>query len=159
MKVFISYSTDDQKLVNQLAKEIEPHAEVRYWDKSKELGEEAWKSIFKWIDESDTVIAVITDKTVERAMSVGQEIGHAKSKSKRIVPLVAEGIPSSSLGCISGLTYETLSPKNLVPTIDRLKKLFKHKPKEKVESTTSLADWLLLGVIVGIIYLVFFRRK
>lgn len=105
------------------------------------------------------MIAVITDKTVNRAMSVGQEIGRAKAKDKRIVPLVAEDVPSSQLGCISGLTYDTLSPRNLVPTIERLKKLFKPKPQEKPEPSSSLGDWILLGVIVGIVYLVFFRKK
>lgn len=158
MKVFISYSTDDRDLVNQIAKEIEPHAEVHYWDKSKEPGVDAWKSIFGWIDQSDTLLAIITDKTVARGMSVGQEIGHAKTKGKRIIPLVAEGVPSSALGCISGLTRETLSPTNLVPTIERLKRLFA-PPKKAEEPSGGLADLILLGVIVGLVWLVCFRKK
>ena len=80
MRLFISYSTGDLEIVDQIADALRPHAEVFYWDKDKEPGKDTWQTIFRWIDSADLVIAVITDKTVARAMSVGQEIGHAKPR-------------------------------------------------------------------------------
>jgi hypothetical protein len=82
MKIFISYSTDDIRLVHKIATSLCSYSEVYYWAKDYIPGEEVWPTIFSWIDNSDLVIAVITDKTVSRAMSVGQEIGRAKTKNK-----------------------------------------------------------------------------
>ena len=86
MKIFISYSVDDTRMVGTIANHIGRHAEVYFWDKSKELGSEVWPLIFQWIDQADVVIAVITDNTVRRAMAFGQELGtrrRSRSSSSR----------------------------------------------------------------------------
>ena len=57
-KVFISYSTPDLKVVHQLANQIRLHAEVYYWAESNLPGQEAWQSIFGWIDAADLVIVL-----------------------------------------------------------------------------------------------------
>ena len=67
--------------------------------------------LFGWIDISDFVIVVITDNTVRRAMAVGQEVGRAVTMKKTVIPLVAEGVPDSALGCLSGVTYSRLTPR------------------------------------------------
>jgi len=108
MNVFLSHSTEDLALVQWIAQEVRHHASVYYWDESKVLGERAWDSIFGWIDISDFVIVVITDNTVRRAMAVGQEVGRAVTMKKTVIPLVAEGVPDSALGCLSGVTYSRL---------------------------------------------------
>jgi len=113
MRLFISYSTGDLEIVNQIVEYLRPNAEVLYWDKDKEPGKEVWPTIFGWIDSVDTVIAIITDKTVGRAMAVGNEIGHARAKGKKIVPLVADNVPSTELGCLNGITYVPFSRENL----------------------------------------------
>lgn len=117
MNIFISYSVADLQLVNSIAGYISRHASVRYWDKSKEPGREAWPLIFQWIDQSDLVIAVITDNTVRRAMSVGQELGRAKTMQKFIIPLVTGNVKSSDLGFLSGIVYERIDPRNLTPAL------------------------------------------
>ena len=50
MKIFISYSTPDIKVVELFATVLSQFGEVKYWAENKELGEEAWKTIFSWID-------------------------------------------------------------------------------------------------------------
>lgn len=105
MKVFISYSTDDISLVRKIADQIKPYTEVLYWDQSKMPGEQVWDQIFSWIDQCDAVVAVITDKTVSRGISVGQEIGRAKGKEKSVFPMVAQDVPAVELGCLHGVTY------------------------------------------------------
>ena len=166
VKVFISYSVDDLKLVEELAKQIEPLAEVRYWNKSKEPGEEAWKQIFGWIDESDTILAVVTGKTVIRAMSVGQEIGHAKAKNKKIVPLVAEGIPVSDLGCLSGIVFEPIPTDNPAPALERIRNLFLPKKKPAhldstatPDASSGICEFVVLLGIIALVWLVFFNKK
>ena len=89
MKVFISYSVKDLRLVGFIADQIRPHAEPVYWTQNQAPGHDAWRTIFDWIDTADCVIAVITDAVVERGESVNQEIGFAKGKGKLVIPLVA----------------------------------------------------------------------
>ena len=89
MKIFISYSTPDVFIVHNLAERIKPFAEVYYWAHSNLPGQEAWPSIFSWIDSSDLVIVLITDNTVRRAMAVGQELGRAKTQGRTIIPIVS----------------------------------------------------------------------
>ena len=163
MKVFISYSTGDLNTVREIEKAFEQHVEVRYWHKSQKPGQDAWKSICEWIIWCDTMIVVITDKTVTRAMSVGQEIGHAKEQRKQIIPLVAEGVPQEELGCLAGITYVTLSPTNPTPALEKLKELFPAPKKElasrKKEASGGLGDLVLVSVLVGLVWLVFFKKE
>ena len=146
MRLFISYSTGDLKIVKQIADAMRPHAAVFYWDKDKEPGKAAWQTIFGWIDAADIVVAVITDKTVSRAMLVGQEIGRAKANRKMIIPLVARGIPDSDLGCLAGITYLRIS-KNTVPAaIEELECIIEETKIKRADAQTKF--WIGLGVIV-----------
>lgn len=110
MKVFISYSTEDLTLVRRIADQIKPLAEVFYWAENHIPGEHAWNQIYGWIDQSDAVLAIITDKTVSRGLSVGQEIGRAIAKQKEVVPLVGPDVPVTELGCLHELTHVRLNP-------------------------------------------------
>ena len=109
----LTYSTGDLDIVNQIADSLRPHAEVFYWDKDKEPGKVAWETIFSWIDDADLILAVTTDQTVKRSISVGQEIGRAVTKGKLVVPLVSADVPVSELGCLSGATYQPISRENI----------------------------------------------
>ena len=147
MKIFISYSNDDLKLVKTYANFIKPHAEVKYWDKDKKPGDEVWPMIFQWIDESDIVLAIITDNTVSRAMSVGHEIGRAVTKGKRVIPFVAKGIPVSELGCLCSINYQEIDPENPQAAMNfLLEELAPLKEKKAI-------NWDIILAIGGILLL------
>ena len=120
MTIFVSYSVKDNLLVERIATllRVQGHT-VYWWQGSNEPGSEAWPQIFSWIVKADLVLAVITDAAVKRAMAIGNEIGHAKGK-KKIVPLVAAGVPESELGCLKGIVHIPFDPANPQPAIDRL---------------------------------------
>ena len=128
MKTFISYSVDDINLVKEVADSIRAKCELNYWEEAHRPGDEAWPKIFGWIDSADLVLVIITDRTIKRAMSVGQEVGHARKAGKRIVPLVSIDIDVKDLGFLSGITFIPLDvrdPTNAVRSlneeVDRLK--------------------------------------
>ncbi len=120
MNIFISYSTDSQDLVNKIANYLSPLATVPFWEQSKVLGEKDWELIFEWIDDSDIVLAVITDKTISRAMAVGQEIGYAKDADKFIIPIVTQNVKETDLGFLKGITYQRISNDNPGPALSAL---------------------------------------
>jgi len=150
MNVFISYSVGDGDLVKQIAAAITPFAQARYWENDKVTGEEAWKTIFGWIDEADLVLAVITDKTVARGLSVGQEIGHAKAKGKLILPMVGEGIPATDLGCLGGITYETVSKDDPSSAIQRISVRIAEAKQQKDAKAVILAICGFIALLYAI---------
>ncbi len=150
MKVFISYSTPNLSIVEELANRIRPFAEVYYWAHSNLPGQESWPAIFNWIDSSDLVIALITDNTVRRAMAVGQELGRAKTQRKTIVPIVSQHVPSSELGFLTGVTYQPIDVTNPQPAIDEVSQVI-HSYKLDQEQTQK--QLLVLLIVVAAIIL------
>lgn len=149
MKVFISYSTDDISIVHTIAQHVRPHAEVFYWDKSKVPGQKSWPTIFTWVNQADLVLALITGKTVSRAMSVGQEIGHAKAKGKTIIPIVSPEVPNSELGFLSGITYQRIQQNNPGPALESVKRVILAK-KQQIESNQA---FLIIGGILALLFI------
>lgn len=119
MKVFISYSVDDIQLVNQVADSIRPKAELKYWENSHHPEADTWPQLFNWIDECELVLVIITDKTLKRAMSVGQEISHAKKAGKRIIPLVSNDV-AEDLRFLSDMDFIPLDTSDTSSAVDSL---------------------------------------
>lgn len=143
MKVFISYGMHDRSLVRELESRLGRYAELLYWDKSKEPGKDVWPTIFKWIKQSGIVIPIITGQTVERAMAVAQEVGHAKALGKMIIPLVENTIPPSELGFLAGVTYIPVDVRDHAPALQAV---------ERTIATLKLSkeDAIFAAVLIGI---------
>ncbi len=121
MNVFISYSTEDLVSVERIAKAIKDCEDEPFWWHEKKLpGRGAWDTIFGWIEGADVVIAVITDRTLARAMAVGNEIGYAKAHNKPIIPVLGKGIKPESLGCLLGITHVQLGKERLRDSINEV---------------------------------------
>lgn len=157
MNVFISYSVDDTDLVRKVADSIHSKATVNYWDESQHPGMEVWPTIHGWIDSADLVLVLITDKTLERALSVGHEVGRATKAGKQVIPLVAKGVPNEALGFLAGITYIRIDPEEPNEAIQRLhselqrvsqemqlKQKRKQEEKNKVVAAASIAFLLFL---------------
>jgi hypothetical protein len=123
MRIFISYGTPDIHIVKQLAKQLQIFGEVFYWADSKLPGQDAWDSIFNWIDTADIVVVLITGNTVARAMSVGQEVGRAKTHGKTIIPIVSKTVSTTELGFLNGVTYQPIDVFNPYPAIEDVTKV------------------------------------
>lgn len=142
MKVFISYSVNDLRLVEFISRQIQPHAEAVYWSRDRIPGHDAWATIFRWIDASDCVIAVLTGNVLERGESVHQEVGYAKGKGKMVIPLVGPGVPRDRLGCLHGITYLPLDRERFPEALDRLKATLLAMAKHKQQKA-----WATLGLV------------
>jgi hypothetical protein len=138
MNVFISYSTHDSETVSKLADELRQYANVFYWDQNNIPGQDAWQTIFQWLDNADLVFVVITGNTVQRAMSVGMEVGRANTKNKTIIPLVSREVPVTELGFLSGITYQPIDVWNPAPAIQQVALLASMK-KQEIENGQKLA--------------------
>ena len=148
MIIFISYSTEDLSLVHQIADYLKHHATVRYWDKDRLPGEKDWEQIFGWIDETDLVLAVITDNTVARAMAVGNEIGYAKNQGMTIIAIVADGVSEAQLGCLKGITYERIDRDNPGPAMETVAKRIKD-----IKRQDFIECCFVLAAVVGFVWL------
>lgn len=144
MKIFLSYSSKDMELVRSVADHVRAHSEVFFWEESNVPGANAWESIFEWIDSCDLVLVLITGNAVERAMAVGNEVGRAKAKLKTVIPLVSIDVPSTELGCLSGITYQAVDTRDPGPALARIAELIRAH-KQKIERDQGLL--FLLGVV------------
>ncbi|HUU16889.1 MAG TPA: toll/interleukin-1 receptor domain-containing protein [Sedimentisphaerales bacterium] len=107
-KLFISYSSKDETIVSQVAQELSPFAEIKYWSESKELGQPSWQQIDNWISQSEATLVLITGNTVNRGLSVGKEVGISRSKNKKIIPFVSKNVPENELGFLEQIAYERI---------------------------------------------------
>ena len=147
MKIFISYSTPDISIVKQLSTQLQLFGEVFYWAESKLPGQDAWQSIFNWIDTSDLVVVLITGNTISRAMPVGQEIGRAKSMGKTIIPLVSNTVSSTELGFLNGVTYQPIdvsNPHQSIEAVANIINTYSINIKEKQKNLIALAALVFL---------------
>ena len=151
MRIFISYSNPDLAIVGTLANQLNIFGDVFFWNQSNVPGTVAWEQIYNWIDNSDIVLVLITGNTVTRAMSVGQEVGRAKAMDKYIIPIVSAGIPSSELGCLSGLNYQPIEVQNPLPAISKITEVV----GGFYENTQQNNKRIALG-LVSIAFLIFF---
>lgn len=151
MRVFVSYSVADVDLLRQVVGTIRAGGdEALCWDTSKVPGQEVWQSIFAWIDSADLVIVIITDQTVSRAMSVGQEVGRARAKGKPIVPLVSADVKPGDLGCLNGVIYQPISREQTQQALAGVARVIEGMKLKKAEEQKQL---LVLGGIVGLLWL------
>jgi len=142
MKVFVSYSVRDLRLVEFVSRQIKPHAEAVYWSRDRIPGADAWATIFRWIDASDCVIAVLTGNVLERGESVHQEVGYAKGRGKLVIPLVGASVPRDRLGCLHGITYLPLDRERFPEAMDRLKATLGAMAQQKQRQA-----WAMLGLV------------
>ena len=140
-------------MVGNIANAVSSFAEVKYWDKDKTPGKTAWTEIFSWIDASDVVLAIITNDVVSRGLCVGQEIGHAIAKGKKIIPLVGPNVNCNELGCLNGITYQKFDPANPMQSIETLAKQLKSDKNSQDTLKT------LLVVVLGFLLLWWFSSK
>lgn len=150
MNIFISYNATDIPIVEEAYANLKNVGDINFWNKDKIIGDVAWDSIFSWIDKADLVVVIITQNTLQRAMSVGQEIGRAKAKGKTILPLVAKGINASDLGCLQGVSYEILDIDNPSMSLTKISDHCLTHKKRSEEESKSL--FLLLGIIAFILF-------
>lgn len=151
MKIFISYSTPDINLVQLFGKYLSSFGEIKYWAKDNIPGNESWETIFSWIDNSDVVLVLITGNTVSRAMSVGQEIGRAKTKNRLIIPIVEKSIPSTELGFLSGITYQPIDLSNPLPAVNKITQIVQQLSIEKTQKQNAALILAALGFFIWLL--------
>lgn len=140
LKIFVSYSSKDKKIVEQLASSHQVYADFYYWDKSKEPSQEAWHQIEGWISNCDLFIVIITGHTVQRGLSVGKEVGIAKSQKKRILPIISNRVPANEITFLEGITYQSIdlfSPDEAIQSITNITKDLYNKKKLEQEALVA----------------------
>lgn len=174
MKVFISYSAKDTSLIRKFADGLKHQvagvSQVHWWEDSKRLGKEAWPQIFRWIDEADFVLVIVTGNVLSRAMAVGNEVGYAKAKGKSIIPLISEpsawslmlqrfgvhnaGINAEDLGCLGELVHDRINKHDPKAGIEKIKNELMQMAKERQAANEAEKAKMILGLltVVGVLW-------
>ncbi|MBA7591335.1 hypothetical protein ES708_33489 [subsurface metagenome] len=145
-KVFISHSTADLGLVQQLQYSLQTHGIEAYLaDLYPKPGDILASKISNAIDNSNCVIAVLTQDGA-RSQWVHQEIGYAKRARKLVIPIVEEGVPST--GFIQGVEYIRFNRENPADAINKIVAYLKRLKADKESGEMLLAGALIaLGLL------------
>jgi hypothetical protein len=124
-RIFISYEFRDLEAVTRIADGIRKpgKVEVYFWDGHREPGKNDWEQIFSQIKRSHVVVAYLTKKVIEKAFSVGQEIGFARAFDVPIISLLEKGVEEKDIGCLKGTTpiaYLELTPEVAIQEITKV---------------------------------------
>jgi hypothetical protein len=146
-KVFISHSTTDLGLVQQLQYSLETNGIETYLaDLHPQPGDTLASKISNAIEQSNCLIAVLT-RDGTRSRWVHQEIGFAKGKGKLVIPVFEEGV--SSTGFVEGVEYIRFNRENPADAINKIVDYLKRLKADKESGEMLLAGFLiLLGLLV-----------
>ena len=146
-KVFISHSTADLSLVQQLQYWLEMNGIETYLaDLYPQPGAILASKISNAIDQSNCVIAFLTQDGA-RSQWVHQEIGYAKKAGKLVIPVVEEGIPPT--GFVEGVEYIRFNRENPTDAINSIVNYLKRLKADKESGEMLVAGFLiLLGLLV-----------
>jgi|WetSurMetagenome_2_1015567.scaffolds.fasta_scaffold381290_2 hypothetical protein len=115
-RIFLSYSQEDQKIVEEIATSLRGTGAKVWLDKERiKAGQIIQEEIANAIDEADRVVVFIGKKTSPNVMF---EIGVAHAKGKKIIPVILEAgpIPAdiSNLKSIDLSTNKDIGIKELI---------------------------------------------
>jgi hypothetical protein len=112
MTAFLAHSTKDAALVRRVARASRRSGFTPYLhENDPRPGEPLHAKLQDAISSSDVVIALLTREGTESAY-VHQEVSWALKADKRVIPLLAPGVPAEALGMLQGTEHIPLDPTN-----------------------------------------------
>lgn len=150
MKVFISHSTQDQRLVISLSKllqYLEIQVFVAEWCLSP--GARLDTKIKKQIKDADFVVVLLTRNGI-RSTWVQQEIGITIDAGKPIIPIVERGTKPNDLAALQGREYIEYDP--LHPG-QALTKVIRYLNSQRLQKKDQEKWRLIAAGIIGLFVL------
>jgi hypothetical protein len=126
-RIFISYSHEDQKLVEGIAEILDKNGLKPMWDKNFAFGQGFHEQIKNFIAHAHVFMPVLT-KTADARKWVHQEIGYSMALHIPVLPIAVEELPGEMIQQIHALRMEDNNPKSLT----------KHLSKEIIEGLIEL---------------------
>lgn len=124
-QVFISYSFEDKKIMNNLKKILRSEGIDCYVaEHDEDYGNSLSEKLSNAIDDSEALIVILTQKG-STSGSVNQEIGYAKSGGKKIIPLVEKGVEMPIM--LQGTEYVKFSNGNIDTACKKIIKFLNKK--------------------------------
>lgn len=151
LTVFISYSSDDTKLMRFIESQLKRHGyKTRVWDMDRLAGEPIWPQIDQWIEECDVALIIISRNTIKRGIAVGQEIGKAQAKQKLVIPLHLPEVSPTELGSLAHITCERFDPDRPDVGLRRLMRRLKQWDIQKMYGQF----WGVLFFVAGLLFFI-----
>lgn len=152
MRVFISYSTKDEKLVSCLKSYLGNLVEVYLAPEDPQPGQILAEKIRQEIGKSDLFIVLLTPNSTISSY-VNQEIGYAEGIKKPVIPVVLEGTPDKALAMLQGREYIKFDPQNPEKTREQILKVVS-RIQENIYKEKGQENFIL-GMIVGFLFMLF----
>jgi len=148
MKIFLSHSTKDRSIVNQICEFLSSNQiETYIAEDEPEPGRRLDEKIHQHILEASFFLVVLT-KNGDRSKLVREEIGIAIGLKKNIIPIVENGTKIESL--LEGREYIPLDPEKPEEAIEKSREfIFKTQSQTVIETTDDTAELSLLFSVLA----------
>lgn len=140
-RVFVSYSHDDRKLADEVAKILEDQKLVAFYDQMIRPGSAFSDEIKGLISHSHIFMPLLTENSHARPW-VHQEIGYAMALNIPVLPVTTDGTTSEMLATFHAIRIEE---GNLATLADQLEEMnldqFVRPKPQRLSSLVEVADW------------------
>jgi len=147
--VFVSHSTKDMNIVNELTKWLRANnVVVHVAELQVQAGKRLPEKVSNFINQSDCVLAILTINGA-RSKWVNQEIGFAVRAGKLVIPIVEEGVRVK--GFLESLEYIPFDRRNpydaVTRTVEYLRPLALRKEQQERANRIFGGLLLLFGLL------------
>lgn len=137
MKIFVSHSMKDNKLISDLVSELEPHGlKLLIAEHVVALDMTITEKIESMIHESELAMILLTGNGANSDF-VKQEIGFISALKKKFLIIVEKGFESKVQGFIYGYDFISFDPADTSSVIRKIKKTLQIKPAVKKQSVAK----------------------
>jgi len=149
MKIFISHSTKDLKIVEEFKKLVEARGIEAYVAvKDVRPGDVLWDKIERNIKTSNCLVAIMT-RYGSLSRTLENELGVAKVNKIRIMPIVEEGV--NPKGVLEGIEYVKLDKDHPARTLENVASYLGRLKKEKEAESNFIGILLLAGLALFVL--------
>jgi hypothetical protein len=148
MKVFISHSTKDMKIIEEFKKLVEAQG-IKAYVAIEDIhpGDPLWKKIESNIKSSNCLVALMTREGVKSG-SVQNELGIARAKGIRIVAIVEKGVEAK--GILAELEHIVLDRNRPDQALESAATYLGKLKKKKDEESNLVGILILAGCLAWI---------
>lgn len=167
MKIFVSHSMKDNKLISDLVSELEPHGlKLLIAEHVVSLNQTITQKIESMIHESELAMILLTGNGANSDF-VKQEIGFIRALKKKCLVIVEKGFESKVQGFIYGYDFISFDPADTSSVVKKIKKALQLKPaiknipvvKKKNEDMAYAIGVGLFAVMIASIFALYILDK
>lgn len=154
MKIFVSHSIKDKKILENLQNIIAGHnLELLIAEHEFEPNHTITEKIKKLIEKADIGLVLLTKDGINSGF-VREEIGYLEAKKIKTIMVIEKGKHKEYGGFKYGVDFIEMDPAEPDQALEKIKKIF-HQEYKRItnEKQSSNGILIIIGIVLGVLFL------